>query len=215
MRSDIHVFAPASVANVACGFDTLGFALLRPGDEIIVRLSKNPGLTITQIRGDRGKLPLQPEKNTAGVAALELMKSLDFDGGIEMEINKGIPIGSGLGSSACSAVAGALAVNELLERPLTKEELLPFALAGEALASGGAIHADNVGPCLLGGMVLVRSNKDMDTVSIPVPDELYVAVVLPELEILTAEARSILRDKIPMSEAITQWGILGVWLQDS
>ena len=209
MKSDVHVFAPASVANVACGFDTLGFAILRPGDEMIVRLSKKPGLTIKKIHGDQGKLPLEPEKNTAGVAALALLEHLGFQGGIEMEIIKGIPIGSGLGSSACSAVAGALAVNELLDRPLTKKELLPFALKGEALASGGAIHADNVGPCLLGGMVLIRSNQDMDTVKIPVPEDLYVAVVLPELEILTVDARNILRKEIPLTDAITQWGNLG------
>jgi len=209
MHNDIHVFAPASVANVGCGFDTLGFAIHRPGDDVIVRLSDKPGLRIVKIEGDEGKLPRIPEENTAGVAACELMKHIGADRGVEMEIYKGIPIGSGLGSSACSAVAGALAINELFGNPLTKHDLLPFALAGEAIASGGAIHADNVGPCLLGGMVLVRSNEDLDTVNIPVPENLHVAVVLPELAILTAEARSILRTEIPMREAITQWGNVG------
>ncbi len=209
MRNEVHVFAPASVANVACGFDTLGFAIHRPGDDVIVRFGTQPGLHITLITGDSGKLVKTPEKNTAGVAALSLMKHLGVVQGIEMEIHKGIPIGSGLGSSACSAVAGAFAVNELMGRPLTRHQLLPFALEGEAIASGGDIHADNVGPCLLGGMVLVRSNQDLDTVNIPVPDELYCAVVLPDLEILTADARSILRKEIPMKEAITQWGNLG------
>ncbi len=209
MHNDIHVFAPASVANVGCGFDTLGFAIHRPGDDIIARFWNGEGLRISKIMGDDGKLPLAWEKNTAGVAAMQLMEHLGVSRGIELEIYKGIPIGSGLGSSACSAVAGALAINELLGNPLKKHELLPFALAGEAIASGGAIHADNVGPCLLGGMVLVRSNKDLDTINIPVPENLYAAVVLPELEILTAEARSILRTEIPMSEAITQWGNVG------
>ncbi|MEO0472173.1 MAG: homoserine kinase [Bacteroidota bacterium] len=209
MRNEVHVFAPATVANVACGFDTLGFAIQRPGDDVVVRFSNTPGLTISKITGDQGKLPLMPEKNTAGVAALDLMQQLGVVQGIEMEIHKGIPIGSGLGSSACSAVAGALAVNELMGRPLSKVELLPAALKGEAIASGGAIHADNVGPCLLGGMVLVRSNKDLDTVNIPTPEDLYAAAVLPNLEILTAEARSILRTEIPMSDAVTQWGNLG------
>ncbi|MEL7530860.1 MAG: homoserine kinase [Bacteroidota bacterium] len=209
MRNEVHVFAPASVANVACGFDTLGFAIQRPGDDVIVRFGDKPGLTITAITGDDGKLPLEPEKNTAGVSALALMEHLGVVQGIEMEIHKGIPIGSGLGSSACSAVAGALAINELMGRPLSKKELLPFALKGEALASGGAIHADNVGPCLLGGMVLVRSNHDLDTVNIPTPSELYAAVVLPALEILTVEARNILRTEIPMKDATTQWGNLG------
>lgn len=209
MRNEVHVFAPASVANVACGYDTLGFAIQRPGDDIIVRFGQKPGLHIRKITGDGGKLSKKPEENTAGVSALALMEHLGVVQGIEMEIHKGIPIGSGLGSSACSAVAGALAINELLGRPLEKKALLPFALKGEALASGGAIHADNVGPCLLGGMVLVRSNKDLDTISIPTPEKLYAAVVLPSLEILTVEARNILRKEIPMSDAITQWGNLG------
>ena len=209
MRNEIHVFAPASVANVACGFDTLGFAIQRPGDDVLVRFSSKPGLTISRISGDNGKLPLKPEKNTAGVSALSLMKHLGVVQGIEMEIHKGIPIGSGLGSSACSAVAGALAVNELMGRPLSKKELLPFALEGEAIASGGDMHADNVGPCLLGGIVLVRSNQDLDTVNIPAPENLYAAVVLPDLEILTVDARNILRKEIPLKEAIVQWGNLG------
>jgi len=209
MKNEVHVFAPASVANVACGFDTLGFALQRPGDDVIARFSDTPGLRITKIVGDEGKLPLEAEKNTAGVAALSLMKQLNLDIGVEMEIHKGIPIGSGLGSSACSAVAGAMAINELLERPLTKQELLPHALEGEAIASGGDIHADNVGPCLLGGMQLVRSNLEFDVITIPTPKDLYAAVVLPELEILTVEARNILRKEIPMKEAITQWGNVG------
>jgi homoserine kinase len=209
MRNEVHVFAPASVANVACGFDTLGFAIQRPGDDVIVRFSRKPGLHIQKITGDGGKLSREPAQNTAGVSAEALMEHLGVVQGVEMEIHKGIPIGSGLGSSACSAVAGALAINELLGRPLEKKELLPFALQGEALASGGAIHADNVGPCLLGGMVLVRSNKDLDTISIPTPERLHAAVVLPELEILTVEARNILRKDIPMSDAIAQWGNLG------
>lgn len=209
MRNEIHVFAPASVANVACGFDTLGFAIHRPGDDIIARFSNEPGLTISKITGDGGKLPLDVKKNTAGVAAEALIEHLGVVQGIELEIHKGIPIGSGLGSSACSAVGAALAVNELMGRPLSKKELLPFALKGEAIASGGAIHADNVGPCLLGGIVLVRSNKDLDTINIPAPENLYAAVALPELEILTTEARSILRTEIPMADAITQWGNLG------
>ncbi len=209
MHGDIHVFAPASVANVGCGFDTLGFSIHRPGDDIIVRFSQEPGLKITRITGDGGILPKEVEENTAGVAALRLLEHLGDNRGVEMEIHKGIPIGSGMGSSACSAVAGALAINELLGKPLSKHELLPFALAGEAIASGGAIHADNVAPCLLGGLVLVRSNEDFDTVQIPVPKNLYTAVVLPDLQILTSEARSILRDEIPMKEAITQWGNVG------
>ncbi len=209
MRNEIHVFAPATVANVACGFDTLGFAIQRPGDDIIARFCSKPGLTISKITGDEGKLPLEPDDNTAGVSAKALMEHLGVVQGIEFEIHKGIPIGSGLGSSACSAVAGALAINELMGRPLSKEELIPFALKGEAIASGGAIHADNVGPCMLGGIVLVRSNNEVDTINLAVPESLYAAVVLPQLEILTVAAREMLRKEIPMQDAITQWGNLG------
>jgi homoserine kinase len=209
MRNEVHVFAPATVANVACGFDTLGFAIHRPGDEVLARFTEGRGLRIARISGDGGKLPLEPELNTAGVAALALMEHLGIGRGIELEIRKGIPSGSGLGSSACSAVAGALAVNELMGRPLSRQELLPFAVAGEAIASGGAIHADNVAPCLLGGIVLVRSNRDLDTVAIPAPEGLYAAIALPELQVLTVDARNILRKEIPMGDAITQWGNLG------
>lgn len=209
MKNEVHVFAPATVANVACGFDTLGFAIHRPGDDIVVRFSNKPGLTISKITGDGGKLPLEAEKNTAGVAALALMEDIGVVQGIEMEIHKGIPIGSGMGSSACSAVAGAFAVNELLGKPLAKKDLLPYVLKGEAIASGGAIHADNVGPCLLGGMILIRSNKDLDTINIPVPEQLYAAVVLPELQILTVDARNILPTEISLKDGIIQWGNLG------
>lgn len=209
MKNEVHVFAPATVANVACGFDSLGFAIHRPGDDVVVRFSNKPGLTITKITGDGGKLPLEAEKNTAGVAALSLIKDLGVGPGIEMEIHKGIPIGSGMGSSACSAVAGAFAVNELLGRPLKKKQLLSYSLEGEAIASGGAIHADNVGPCLLGGMILIRSNTDLDTIHIPVPEQLYAVVVLPELQILTVDARNILPTEISLEEGITQWGNLG------
>lgn len=209
MRNEIHVFAPATVANVACGFDTLGFAIQRPGDDIVARFCSKPGLNIRKITGDGGKLPLTVEDNTAGVSAKALMEHLGVVQGIELEIHKGIPVGSGLGSSACSAVAGAVAINELMGRPLSKKDLIPFALKGEAIASGGAIHADNVGPCMLGGIVLVRSNQDVDTINIHVPEMLYAAVVLPDLEILTVAAREMLRTEIPMPDAITQWGNLG------
>lgn len=212
MIQEVHVFAPATVANVACGFDTLGFAIHRPGDEVVARFSDTPGLTITKITGDNGKLPLDVQKNTATVSALALMEHLGVVQGIEIEIHKGLPIGSGLGSSAASAVAGVMAVNELMGRPLEKKALLPFALKGEALASGGAIHADNVGPCLLGGIELIRSNKDLDTINIPAPEHLYAAVVLPEIEILTVEARAVLRKEIPMPDAVTQWGNLAAMI---
>ena len=209
MTDAIHIYAPATVANVACGFDTLGFAIDRPGDEIFARFSTESGLRITAIHGDNGKLPLAVEKNTASVAAMAVMDHLGLKRGVELEIHKGLPIGSGMGSSAASAVAGALAINELMDRPLSRKELLPFALQGEAVASGGAIHADNVGPCLLGGMILVRNNLEYDTVSIHAPQQLYAAIALPDIQILTVEARAVMRKEIPMKDAITQWGNLG------
>ncbi|MGE9268744.1 MAG: homoserine kinase [Verrucomicrobiales bacterium] len=206
---EVRVFAPATVANVACGYDVLGFAIDQPGDEVIARLSNEPGLRITKITGDDGKLPLEPEKNTAGVAALDLLKHLGMlDRGIEMEIHKKMPFGSGLGSSAASAVAGAYAVNCLIGEPLTKKQLLPFAMTGEASADG-AWHADNVGPCLLGGIVFIRDNEELDIASLPVPGNLWAAVVHPDIEILTKVARGILPSEIPLANVTQQIGNLG------
>ena len=209
MNPGIKVFAPASVANVAAGFDILGFALERPGDEIIVRLSETPGFRITQITGAKGKLPMEPEKNTAGFAALKLLEYLGETGrGIEMEIHKKMPFGSGLGSSAASAAGAVVAVNELLGRPLEKRSLLPFAVLGEQIADG-AYHADNVAPSLIGGMVLIRSNKDLDVHRLPVPKGLYAAVVHPQVEILTKDARNVLSDAVSLQQCIEQNGNLG------
>lgn len=209
VTKEVRVFAPATVANVACGYDVLGFAIDAPGDEVIVRLSDEPGLRITKITGDDGKLPLEAEKNTAGVAALDLLKHLGMlDRGIEMEIHKKMPFGSGLGSSAASAVAGAYAVNCLIGEPLTKKQLLPFAMTGEASADG-AWHADNVGPCLLGGIVFIRDNEELDIASLPVPQNLWAAVVHPDIEILTKVARGILPAEIPLANVTQQIGNLG------
>ena len=209
MKSEIEVFAPATVANVAAGFDVLGFALHRPGDTVLVEEGGVGGVEIVEIEGDDGELPRAVADNTAGIAAQALLDHLGDRRGVRMHIHKGIPVGSGIGSSACSAVAGAVAVNELLGRPLQRRDLLPFALKGEAAASAGAIHADNVGPSLLGGMVLVRSNAELDTVNLPVPDQLFAAVVLPRLKILTSMAREALRSQVPLADAVVQWGNLG------
>lgn len=206
---EVRVFAPATVANVACGYDVLGFAIEEPGDEIVARFSDKPGLRIVAITGDDGKLPTAVEKNTAGVAAADLLKHLGMsDRGIELEIHKKMPFGSGLGSSAASAVGGAFAVNRLIGEPLTKKQLLPFAMAGESSADG-AWHADNVGPCLLGGMVFIRSNQELDIAQLPVPENLWAAVVHPDIEILTKVAREILPTEIPLENATQQIGNLG------
>ncbi|MEN8848078.1 MAG: homoserine kinase [Akkermansiaceae bacterium] len=208
-KKEVRVFAPATVANVACGYDVLGFAIDAPGDEVIARHSDEPGLRITKITGDDGKLPLDAEKNTAGVAALDLLKHLGMlDRGIELEIHKKMPFGSGLGSSAASAVAGAYAVNCLIGEPLTKKQLLPFAMTGEASADG-AWHADNIGPCLLGGIVFIRDNQELDIANLPVPKDLWAAVVHPDIEILTKVARGILPTEVPLENVTQQIGNLG------
>ncbi len=205
MNQTVKVFAPASVANVAVGYDLLGFALDDPGDEIHVRFADEPGLKITTITGDKGKLPYETEKNTAGFAAQSLLNHLEEERGIEMEIHKKMPFGSGLGSSAASAAAAVMAVNELLGAPLTKRQLLHFAVLGEQVADG-AYHADNVAPALLGGMILIRSNEDLDVLSLPVPEDLFAAVVYPYIKILTKDARGVLSETVALSHVIRQCG---------
>ncbi|WP_235298442.1 homoserine kinase [Portibacter marinus] len=199
--SGLKVFAPASVANVACGYDVLGFALEQPGDEIIIRKKDTKGFVISTITG--GKLPYDPMKNTAGYTAIKLLEYLEYEGGIEMEIHKKMPFGSGLGSSAASAAAGAMAVNEILGRPLSKSELLPFAVLGEQIADG-AYHADNVAPSLLGGMILIRDTPSLDFYKIYIPRGLHIVVIHPHIEILTKDSRGILKDKVEMSKHIAQ-----------
>ena len=201
MAIGIKVFAPASVANVACGYDVMGFALEKPGDEIILTKVDKKGFRISRITG--GKLPYEAEKNTAGYTALKILEHLNYDGGLEMEIHKKMPFGSGLGSSAASAAGAALAVNIVLGNPLTKEELLPFAVLGEQIADG-AYHADNVAPSLLGGMVLIRDTPSLDFHKIYIPEGLSVVVVHPHIEILTKDSRGILRDHVLLSDHIKQ-----------
>ncbi|MCB0642767.1 MAG: homoserine kinase [Phaeodactylibacter sp.] len=209
MKAGIKVFAPASVANVACGFDILGFALDKPGDEIVARFSDTPGITISKITGAKGKLPYEVQKNTAGYAAQQVLDYLgDPKIGIELEIHKKMPFGSGLGSSAASAAAGVMAVNELLKRPLEKRELLPFAVAGEQIADG-AYHADNVAPSLLGGFQLIRDNETLDVHRLPVPKGLFAVVIHPQVQVLTKEARAILSPEVPFNHCIRQTGNLG------
>ncbi|MEX0772141.1 MAG: homoserine kinase [Balneolales bacterium] len=201
------IFAPATVANVACGFDSLGFALHEPGDEVIVKLSDQPGVNITKITGDEGKLPLDAQSNTAGVSVMAMMDSLNIEQGIDIEIHKQMPLGSGLGSSAASSVAAVVGANELLGKPLKKKELLPFAILAEKKACGSA-HADNVAPALLGGFILIRSYNPLDVVSIPFPDQLYATVLHPRIELRTEDVRKIMRREIKLQSAIVQWSNL-------
>lgn len=210
MRSGIKVFAPATVANVACGFDILGFALDEPGDEIIAKFSDTPGIQISKITGTKGKkLPYEIEKNTAGYAAKRLLDFLEEKTiGIDLTIHKKMPFGSGLGSSAASAVAGAMAVNELLKKPLEKRQLLRFAVEGEQIADG-AFHADNVAPSLLGGITFIRSNTTLDVHRLPVPKGLFAVVIHPDVQILTKDARNVLRAEVQLKQVIEQTGNLG------
>ncbi len=202
----VRVFAPATVANVAVGYDILGFAIDQPGDEIIARWSESPGLKITKIKGTKKKLPLDPAQNTAGLGALELLKDLDKEHlGIDLEIYKKMPFGSGMGSSAASAAAGVMAVNELLGRPLQKRELAKYAVIGES-AADGAIHGDNVIPSLLGGIILIRDNATYDFVKLPVIRGLSVFLIYPEIEILTKDARAVLSESVSLSQLIGQTG---------
>ncbi|MCE7061637.1 homoserine kinase [Dyadobacter sp. CY343] len=202
----VKAFAPATVANVACGFDIFGFAVKEPGDTVELRRRDEPGIVITDITGDEGRLPRNAEKNSVTGVMLYLLKHLGItDFGCEVVLHKNMPLGSGMGSSAASAVAGVVAINEMLGNPLTRQELLPFAMEGERIASGSA-HADNVGPSLLGGFVVIRSYNPLDIFTIPVPDDLYCTLVHPDIEINTKDARFILRNEVSLKNTIAQMG---------
>jgi homoserine kinase len=201
----IKVFAPATVANVACGFDIMGFAVDNPGDEVVLHKSDKPGVRITAITGDEGRLPLDPDRNTATVSIKALLQHLGVEQGFDLELNKRMPLGSGLGSSAASAAAGVFAANQLLGAPLSTQELLPFAMEGERQACGSA-HADNVAPALLGGFVVIRSYDPLDVGKIPTPEKLYCTIVHPDIEVNTKDARHILKNQITLRSAVVQWG---------
>ncbi len=200
----VTVFAPATVANVACGFDIFGFAVNEPGDVAKVTLRENPGVEITRITGDKGKLPRTAEKNTAGFAALRYLETIQSQQGVSIELHKKMPLSSGLGSSAASAVAVLFAINTLFDNRLTKSELLSIALQSEKLACGAA-HADNAAPALFGGFLLIRENNPPDIVELPVPENLYCTIIHPEIEINTADARNILAPNVPLKDAVKQW----------
>lgn len=202
-------FAPASVGNVAVGFDVLGLALERPGDRVTARRSRAPGVRIVALRGLPCRLPVTAQRNTAGRAAASLLQALDAGHGVDLEIEKGIPIGSGMGGSAASAVAAVVAVNAIADEPLEPHELLAHALEGEALASGGVAHADNIAPCLYGGLTLV----DGDAVTqIPTPKNLRCVVIHPDLRIETRAARAALAAHVPLPAVVDQIAALAGFL---
>lgn len=204
MRS-VKAFAPATVANVSCGFDILGFAIDAMGDTVELVLKDEPGLVVVSIEGDEGKLPLEAEKNTCAVAIQAMLDELDSKVGMNIYLTKGLPLGSGMGSSAASAVAALAAANRLLGDPFEKKDLLPFAIAAEKVACGAG-HADNVAPSLLGGFVLIRDYHPLDVIKLPVPKGLYCTLLHPHFELKTADSRSVLRDQIPMKYATIQSG---------
>lgn len=209
MKKSIRVFAPATVANVVCGYDVLGFAVNEPGDEVIMRLTDKPGVSLLKITGDEGRLPLDPEKNTVSAIAKQYLEHIGQpDAGIEIELYKKMPIGSGLGSSSASTVAGLYAINALFDNPLSSKDLVPFAMKGEELACGYG-HADNVAPALLGGFVLIRSYSPLDIISLPFPADLHAAIVYPEVDVPTKDARQMIRSKVFLKDAVTQWGNVG------
>ncbi|MES2795229.1 MAG: homoserine kinase [Bacteroidota bacterium] len=201
----IKIFAPASVANVACGFDIFGFAVDNPGDEIIVTKNNTGKLTILSIEGEGGRLPKDPEKNTATIAIQKFLEHIGSDQGFEIHLKKLMPLGSGMGSSAASAVAGVYAANTLMGNPLAQRDLLPFAMEGERIACGSA-HADNVGPSLMGGFIVVRSYDPLDIIQIKTPEDLYATIVHPQVEVNTKDARNILRREVSLKNTITQMG---------
>ncbi len=198
----VTVQCPATVANLVCGFDILGMALNKPYDLMEVRLLNTPGIIITS--KDGFPLPADPAQNTAGAPLIAMLEELDQPIGFEVIINKQIKPGSGVGSSAASAAGSVVAANHLLGNRFSKEDLVRFALFGEKVASG-VKHADNVAPCIYGGITLIRSIFPLDIISIPAPD-LYVTVVHPQIEVRTSDARQILRKQVLLKDAIRQWG---------
>lgn len=204
--NEIKIFCPATIANLSCGFDVLGVCLDHVGDEMIIRKTKNKGVKIKQIIG--ADLPLDPNKNVAGVAAQALINVLQPEFGFEIIMYKNIKAGSGIGSSAASAAGAVYGINALCGSPLTNKELIYYAMQGEALASGAA-HADNVAPALLGGFAFIKSYDPLNIVHITSPNELYATIIHPQIELKTKDARSVLKHTVTLKQAIVQCGNLG------
>ena len=207
----VTAFAPATVGNVGVGFDILGHTVKAVGDRVRARRTAERGIRISGITGSQTTLPLEAEKNTAGMALVSMAGALSLPFGIEISIEKGIPLGSGLGGSAASAVAAVVAANALLDRPLTKLELLKFAMQGEAVASG-SVHVDNIAPSLFGGLVLTVGIDNPRTKQIPVPPTVRCVLVHPHMFLSTREARRILRKTVDLSDLVWQTANLAGFL---
>jgi homoserine kinase len=200
--TEIKILAPATVANMVCGFDVLGFAVQEPYDEMYIRLSDEPGIRISN--EDEFNLPTDPEKNVAGAALLAMLDELPEPIGFDLRIRKHIKPGSGVGSSAASAAGAVVGANHLLRNRFSKETLVRFAMNGEKLASG-VKHADNIAPCIYGGVTLIRSILPLDIIPLSAPP-LYVSIVHPQIEVRTSDARGILKQQVLLKDAIKQWG---------
>jgi len=205
---EVTVLAPATVANVVCGFDCLGFALAAPCDEMTVRKIDERAIRIIN-RDDYG-LPTEPEQNVAGVALQALMDEAQIEFGFEVEVTKRIKPGSGIGSSSASSAGAVVAANKLINGRFSNLELVQFAMEGEFLASGSR-HADNVAPCIYGGFTLVRSSEPLDIVSLNFP-QMFATVIHPQIEIKTAEARALLPKEVPLKDAVRNWSNLGAFV---
>lgn len=203
---EIKIFTPATVANISCGFDILGLCLDTVGDEMIVREVPEKGIKITKVTGQN--LPLETHRNVAGVAGLALLEKVDASVGYEIEIYKKIKPGSGIGSSAASAAGAVFAINELLGKPFSKQELIYFAMQGEKLASGTE-HADNVSPVILGGFTLVRSYQPLDVLKINSPNDLYATIIHPQIEVKTSDSRAVLKNQVALKKMVIQMGNFG------
>ncbi len=210
-RDRATAFAPASVGNVAVGFDILGHSVAALGDRVTATRRNEPGVSIRSIRGVVLDLPLVAERNTAGMAALALARALGLEYGFDLDVLKGIPLGSGLGGSAASAVAAVVATAALVDEPLDRTQLLRFAMQGEKVASG-SVHADNIAPSLYGGLVLTVGIDDPHVKQIPVPATVRCVLVHPHMVLATREARAILKPTVPLSDVIWQQANLAGFL---
>ncbi len=197
----IKVKSPATLSNLCCGFDILGMALNEPYDIIELIKKEETGIRIQHL--DAYNLPLDPQQNIAGVALQAMMTALDYKQGFDLIIEKKIKPGSGIGSSAASAAGIVVAANELLGKPFNKQQLISFAMEGEVLASGSR-HADNLAPCIYGGLVLIRDTPTLDIIELKTPP-LFITIVHPQIEIKTSYAREILPKEILLKSAVIQW----------
>lgn len=201
----IKVFAPATVANVSCGFDIFGLAVDNPGDEVILKRRSDNKIVIQEITGDNGKLTKDESRNAVSVPIIKFLNQIETNVGFDIFLNKKMALGSGLGSSSASSVAGVFAANQLLGQPMQSNDLLSFAMEGERVACGSA-HADNVAPALRGGFVVIRSYSPLDVFNVPTPDNLYITLIHPDVEVNTKDARHILKNEVSMNKAISQMG---------